>query len=56
MFKYTKSATAAMVNAKASCAASEASSVLVINALSIRLGVLLITDDENALWRKPGLA
>ncbi len=44
MFKSTKSATAnAMVNAKASCAASMAASVLVINALSIQLGVFLIS-------------
>ena len=40
MFKSTKSATAnAMVTTKASCAASMAASVLVINALSIQLGV-----------------
>ena len=44
MFKSTKSATAnAMVSAKASCAASMAASVLVINALSIQLGVFLIS-------------
>ena len=63
MFKSTKSATAnAMVNAKASCAASMAASVLVINALSIQLGVFLIslisiiciciiTENKKALWR-----
>ncbi len=63
MFKSTKSATAnAMVNAKASCAASMAASVLVINALSIQLGVFLIslisiiciciiTENKNALYR-----
>lgn len=68
MFKSTKSATAnAMVNAKASCAASMAASVLVINALSIQLGVFLIslisiiciciiTENKNALWRGSGLA
>lgn len=68
MFKSTKSATAnAMVNAKASCAASMAASVLVINALSIQLGVFLIslisiiciciiTKNKNALWRGSSLA
>ena len=71
MFKSTKSATAnAMVNAKASCAASMATSVLVINALSIQLGVFLIslislisiiciciiTENKNALWRGSSLA
>ena len=71
MFKSTKSATAnAMVNAKASCAASMAASVLVINALSIQLGVFLIslisliyiiciciiTENKNALWRGSSLA
>lgn len=68
MFKSTKSATAnAMVNAKASCAASMVASVLVINALSIQLGVFLIslisiiciciiTDNKNALWRGSSLA
>lgn len=71
MFKSTKSATAnAMVNAKASCAASMAASVLVINALSIQLGVFLIslisfisiiciciiTENRNALWRGSSLA
>ena len=68
MFKSTKSATAnAMVNAKASCAASMAASVLVINALSIQLGVFLIslisiiciciiTENKNALWRESSLA
>lgn len=68
MFKSTKSATAnAMVNAKASCAASMAASVLVINALSIQLGVFLIslisliciciiTENMNALWRGSSLA
>lgn len=68
MFKSTKSATAnAMVNAKASCAASMAASVLVINALSIQLGVFLIslisiiciciiTENKNALWRRSSLA
>lgn len=68
MFKSTKSATAnAMVNAKASCAASMAASVLVINALSIQLGVFLIslisiiciciiTENKNALWRGLSLA
>lgn len=68
MFKSTKSATAnAMVNAKASCATSMAASVLVINALSIQLGVFLIslisiiciciiTDNKNALWRGSSLA
>ena len=71
MFKSTKSATAnAMVNAKASCAASMAASVLVINALSIQLGVFLIslislisiiciciiTGNKNALWRGSSLA
>ena len=68
MFKSTKSATAnAMVNAKASCAASMAASVLVINALSIQLGVFLIslisiicmciiTENKNALWRGSNLA
>ena len=68
MFKSTKSATAnAMVNAKASCAASMAASVLVINALSIPLGVFLIslisiiciciiTENKNALWRGSSLA
>ena len=67
MFKSTKSATAnAMVNAKASCATSMAASVLVINALSIQLGVFLIslisiiciciiTENKNALWRGPSL-
>lgn len=68
MFKSTKSATAnAMVNAKASCAASMTASVLVINALSIQLGVFLIslisiiciciiTENKNALWRGSSLA
>jgi len=68
MFKSAKSATAnAMVNAKASCAASMAASVLVINALSIQLGVFLIslisiiciciiTENRNALWRGSSLA
>lgn len=68
MFKSTKSATAnAMVNAKVSCAASMAASVLVINALSIQLGVFLIslisiiciciiTENKNALWRGSSLA
>ncbi len=71
MFKSTKSATAnSMVNAKASCAASMAASVLVINALSIQLGVFLIslislisiiciciiTENRNALWRGSSLA
>ncbi len=68
MFKSTKSATAnAMVTAKASCAASMAASVLVINALSIQLGVFLIslisiiciciiTENRNALWRGSSLA
>lgn len=68
MFKSTKSATAnAMVTAKASCAASMAASVLVINALSIQLGVFLIslisliciciiTENMNALWRGSSLA
>ena len=68
MFKSNKSATAnAMVNAKASCAASMAASVLVINALSIQLGVFLIslisiiciciiTENKNALWRGSSLA
>lgn len=68
MFKSTKSATAnAMVNAKASYAASMAASVLVINALSIQLGVFLIslisiiciciiTENKNALWRGSSLA
>lgn len=68
MFKSTKSATAnAMVNAKASCVASMAASVLVINALSIQLGVFLIslisiiciciiTENKNALWRGSSLA
>lgn len=68
MFKSTKSATAnAMVNAKAFCAASMAASVLVINALSIQLGVFLIslisiiciciiTENKNALWRGSSLA
>ena len=68
MFKPAKSATAnAMVNAKASCAASMAASVLVINALSIQLGVFLIslisiiciciiTGNKNALWRGSSLA
>lgn len=68
MFKSTKSATAsAMVNAKASCAASMAASVLVINALSIQLGVFLIslisiiciciiTENRNALWIGSSLA
>ncbi len=68
MFKSTKSATAnAMVNAKASCAASMAASILVINALSIQLGVFLIslisiiciciiTENKNALWRGSSLA
>lgn len=68
MFKSTKSATAnAMVNAKASCAASMTASVLVINALSIQLGVFLIslisiiciciiTENRNALWRGSSLA
>ena len=71
MFKSTKSATAnAMVTAKASCAASMAASVLVINALSIQLGVFLIslisliyiiciciiTENKNALWRGSSLA
>ena len=68
MFKSTKSATDnAMVDAKASCAASMAASVLVINALSIQLGVFLIslisiiciciiTENRNALWRGSSLA
>lgn len=71
MFKSTKSATAnAMVNAKASCATSMVASVLVINALSIQLGVFLIslislisiiciciiTENRNALWRGSSLA
>ena len=68
MFKSTKSATAnAMVNAKASCAASMVASVLVINALSIQLGVFLISlisiiciciiaENKNALWRGSSLA
>lgn len=68
MFKSAKSATAnAMVNAKASCAASMAASVLVIKALSIQLGVFLIslisiiciciiTENKNALWRGSSLA
>lgn len=68
MFKSTKSATAnAMVNAKVSCVASMAASVLVINALSIQLGVFLIslisiiciciiTENKNALWRGSSLA
>lgn len=68
MFKSAKSATAnAMVNAKASCAASMTASVLVINALSIQLGVFLIslisiiciciiTENKNALWRGSSLA
>lgn len=68
MFKSTKSATAnAMVNTKASCAASMVASVLVINALSIQLGVFLIslisiiciciiTENKNALWRGSSLA
>lgn len=68
MFKSTKSATAnAMVNAKTSCAASMVASVLVINALSIQLGVFLIslisiiciciiTENKNALWRGSSLA
>lgn len=68
MFKSTKSATAnAMVNAKASCATSMVASVLVINALSIQLGVFLIslisiiciciiTENKNALWRGSSLA
>lgn len=68
MFKSTKSATAnAMVDAKASCAASMVASVLVINALSIQLGVFLIslisiiciciiTENRNALWRGSSLA
>ena len=68
MFKSTKSATAnAMVTTKASCAASMAASVLVINALSIQLGVFLIslislicicifTENKNALWRGSILA
>lgn len=68
MFKSTKSATAnAMVNAKASCAASMAASVLVINALSIQLGVFLISlisiiciciiaGKRDALWRGSCLA
>lgn len=71
MFKPAKSATAnAMVNAKASCAASMTASVLVINALSIQLGVFLIslislisiiciciiTENKNALWRGSSLA
>lgn len=68
MFKSTKSATAnAMVNAKVSCVASMAASVLVINALSIQLGVFLIslisiiciciiTENRNALWRGSSLA
>ena len=68
MFKSTKSATAnAMVDAKASCAASMAASVLVINALSIQLVVFLIslisiiciciiTENRNALWRGSSLA
>ena len=75
MFKSTKSATAnamvnAMVNAKASCATSMAASVLVINALSIQLGVFLIslisrmsiiciciiTENRNALWRGSSVA
>ena len=68
MFKPAKSATAnAMVNAKASCAASMAASVLVINALSIQLGVFLISlisiiciciiaGKRDALWRGSCLA
>ena len=68
MFKPAKSATAnAMVTTKASCAASMAASVLVINALSIQLGVFLIslisiiciciiTENKNALWRGSSLA
>ena len=71
MFKSTKSATAnAMVTTKASCAASMAASVLVINALSIQRGVFLIslsslisiiciciiTENRNALWRGSSLA
>ncbi len=68
MFKSTKSATAnAMVTTKASCAASMVASVLVINALSIQLGVFLIslisiiciciiTENRNALWRGSSLA
>ncbi len=68
MFKSTMSATAnAMVNAKASCAASMAASVLVINALSIQLGVFLISlisiiciciiaGKRDALWRGSCLA
>lgn len=68
MFKSTKSATAnAMVTTKASCAASMVASVLVINALSIQLGVFLIslisiiciciiTENKNALWRGSSLA
>ena len=65
MFKSAKSATAsAMVNAKASCAASMAASVLVINALGIQLGVFLIsiiyiciiTGKRDALWRGSSLA
>lgn len=68
MFKSTKSATAnAMVNAKASCAASMVASVLVINALSIQLGVFLISlisiiciciipENKDALWRGSCLA
>ena len=60
MFRSVKSATtSAMVNAKATCAASMAFSVLVINALGIQLGVFLISiiyiciisRDGDVLWR-----
>ncbi len=65
MFRSVKSATtSAMVNAKATCAASMAFSVLVINALGIQLGVFLISiiyiciiaHDKDALWRGSSLA
>lgn len=71
MLKSVNPATAsAMVNTKASCAASMNASVLVISALSILLGVFLIsisiiisiicigiiTQDRDALWRGSGLA
>ena len=68
MLKSVNPATAnAMVNAKASCAASMNASVLVISALSILLGVFLIslisiiciciiTENKNALWRGSSLA
>lgn len=71
MLKSVNPATAnAMVNAKASCAASMNASVLVISALSIQLGVFLIslislisiiciciiTENRNALWRGSSLA